>query len=1122
MSVLNSAEYFYNSVTEIINGNENYNKSFKLLFAKVKEFLDFRLESEKQYFSSFYAKLVFVIDKFQIPKNLANSLFHFNKINSKLKSKQNQIEIGSDELFQFALCFCRFISLTSNSEIPDNLAKLAGDDIIQLEQSILPQLKKKELFESFVVTVEKKGMMNISKRVASLHCQSDDFGDLTIFVKDEWSEIWQIARKGDRIQLFNIHILNAEKRTFITTKTSLVVVEPDYLVDATEIAECFSNEGSNVNIHFLKKFQIPKFKIELLTGSFVNTVFDELVNDENKDFEDIYESAIKQKPLTFFVLAKGGSEFTKELRAKVHFHYKNLRQHIQLLDKTQFSIEPSFFSPQYGLQGRLDLLLEYQDEKLRKNVIELKSGKPPGINLMYMGDGRPYKTGIWQNNIAQITCYNLLLDSTFKDRTGTSSILYSSITNAYDEPLRNSPNLVSSKKDVIRLRNWIFAIERAISLRHFNIFNQLTSEQFGPIPPFNKANLVQFENAYSNLSEIERNYFNEMVSFISREIFTEKIGTYSANGKSGFASIWLDSTEEKFQNYSVITNLQINIENSDFDKLYLYFNCENGNNENKSFRKGDIAVLYSIGEDGSPNILNHPVIRCYIKEIAGSYILLSLRNKHINPDFYNENIRWGIEPDYIETTNRGLYQSLARFLFSLPEKRNILLGIEAPGFNEIEKVNCAELNQLQNELLNKAIAAENYFLLQGPPGTGKTSYFLKNIARYYYENSEDNILVLAYTNRAVDEICNSLLKLEGVMFLRLGSKDSTSNPDVTVSYLAEHGDFRELYKRFSKTRIIVSTVASVLSNQELFLLKNFRYAIIDEATQILEPQIVGILTQVEKFVMIGDEKQLPAVLLQSQQYLKIEDEELQKFNLCDLSSSIFERLLKCCKQNGWDENYGMLREQARMHVDLQELANNLFYDNKLMPFANNNWQNSDWTAFKTKPKIKLSEIEKNYYEIISSSNLIFIDSPIEKASKINEFEAETVSGIISTIAKLEPNFDENYIGVITPFRAQCNKISEKLNPEIRNKIVVDTVERFQGSERETIIISYAVNYPLLLKNVQSLVQIDGKTVDRKLNVAITRAKKQLIILGSEKILGQSEIFTDLINYIKINGRFFSW
>ena len=148
----------------------------------------------------------------------------------------------------------------------------------------------------------------------------------------------------------------------------------------------------------------------------------------------------------------------------------------------------------------------------------------------------------------------------------------------------------------------------------------------------------------------------------------------------------------------------------------------------------------------------------------------------------------------------------------------------------------------------------------------------------------------------------------------------------------------------------------------------------------------------------------------------------------------------------------------------------------------------------------------------------FIDVATEKLAKANRREAAIVVSLVNNLAALAGDeFNEKTIGVISPFRAQCTEIFNSLDPKIRPFVTVDTVERFQGSERKIIIYSLAVNYRVLLNNIVSEISLDGSIIDRKLNVAMTRAKEQFIVTGNSAILSESSIYRVMIDFIKSKG-----
>jgi len=152
-------------------------------------------------------------------------------------------------------------------------------------------------------------------------------------------------------------------------------------------------------------------------------------------------------------------------------------------------------------------------------------------------------------------------------------------------------------------------------------------------------------------------------------------------------------------------------------------------------------------------------------------------------------------------------------------------------------------------------------------------------------------------------------------------------------------------------------------------------------------------------------------------------------------------------------------------------------------------------------------------KVLSTSRVIFIPTPAERShNKVNDSEAFLALKFAKTIKQVYGDrFDpEKTLGIITPYRAQIANIKSKINDNELSKITIDTVERFQGSEREIIIISLSVKNVNQLSFMQS---INESGVDRKLNVALSRAKSHIIILGCKEILSQNPTFKNLIDFI---------
>ena len=1105
-----SADYFYKELENIIQSASFDKNSALQLKELLRQIINKSVDDEIQYFSSFYARLVYVLDRFEIPKETSNAIIHLRK-RSRIVSRLKESDIKKADIIRGITVLSLLLSGISGIEIPGKIKKYISD---RVEFQALDYEKKQTKINKLRGIISHKYKKE-DKLITVF--SSEETGPAILKLKGIWSNSENLLMKLSTINLVDVDFIPGNPPEIIVGHDSLLILEPDFLLDVTDIAECFTGNGFNVMLYFLKKFSEWSTGLPLLLGNMVNTCFDRLLEDPDTDPNLIYEEALKSRPLQLFAVATRDRAALKMLKPSFIKHYnslKNVLSETGLIKQNELlSVEPSFISPLFGIQGRLDLLIEYPEDRSRKDIIELKSGRAPSTDLSAaLPNGTRITTGIWPNNMAQTTCYNLLLDSSFENRTGSSQILYSK-DDAH--PLRNAPNIQGKKAEVMNCRNWIIAYEKSMLTGFHQLLNGLSSSGFGYRPSYVERDIAEFQRYYSGASELVRDYFHSFISFILRELFHEKTGSTDDNRRGCHSSLWLDSPEDKKLNFSIISGLVIDHEKSDFKQMHLIMTTDPDNIQNSSFRNGDIFILYPQSEKSGPE--NNQLIKGAIKNIGYDYIELTLRNKLVNRRHLESFESWILEPDHIDITNKKLFQSLFQLLKCPVEKQEILLGIREPNVSLksgdlIDFPLPDELNDVQKELILKAINAEDYFLLQGPPGTGKTSYMLKNIIKILFESGPANILLLAYTNRAVDEICSTLLKIDNDFpFIRLGSRESSVHKDKLIPNLVDQLSMNEIYSKVLDTRVFVSTVSSVITTPEIFEIKEFDIAILDEASQVLEPQITGILSKVDKFILIGDEKQLPAVVTQPETASSCENDELKKINITDFRNSFFERLIGCCIQNNWDQAYGMLSYQGRMHEDIQEFPNKFFYANKLMIFPDMAWQTESDNLF-------ASDSDYGLEKQLSSSRLVFIDSDKCATLKTDSFEADKVIEIINLIYEKEgETFSTESVGVISPFRAQCAEINRKLPVKLKDMVSVDTVERFQGSERKCIIMSCAVNHEYLLKSIAATANINGIEIDRKLNVALTRAKERIIILGNSKYLERLPSYRNLIDFIRDKG-----
>mgnify|MGYP000381131571 CR=1 FL=1 len=431
-------------------------------------------------------------------------------------------------------------------------------------------------------------------------------------------------------------------------------------------------------------------------------------------------------------------------------------------------------------------------------------------------------------------------------------------------------------------------------------------------------------------------------------------------------------------------------------------------------------------------------------------------------------------------------------------------------------------------------------LLVGPPGTGKTSCALKKMVETFHADKDSQILLLSYTNRAVDEISKALASIEPeIDFIRLGSElscDDSFRPYLIENVLESCATRRQVQERIARCRVFVGTVATLSSKTELFRLKTFDVAIVDEATQILEPQLLGLLCTrnpagadaIGKFILIGDHKQLPAVVLQSSEQSEVCDEALQAIGLYNLKDSLFERLYRNLSKESANRqastshsssfiphpSYDMLCRQGRMNIEVALFPNRAFYGGLLEPVGLPHQQGE---------LILAPELCDCEFAGLLTRRVAFLPAAVEppaQSAKMNHSEARIVARLAAAIyrqyAAVSGFNPAVTLGVITPYRSQIALIKKEiaaLGIAPLEDILVDTVERFQGSERDVIIYSFCVNRAYQLKFLANMTEENGTRIDRKLNVALTRARRQMFMTGVPQLLKLNPIYAELLSVV---------
>lgn len=1077
-------------------------------------------KQERLQFSTLFARIAYVAHQHQFDKKLQYYIHQFRKLAEQSLHQKN----ADDPLYALGLQVVTHC-IEALYEIP-----LSADlqEIVPQDWQLPFQQTKVRAYRARVRVVA----LSDDESKQQLIAKAEDQPEVTIRIQyslpahnENFDATIAVIRKVFGFPV-SLNLLDVEIDEAGIYRPRAFVVEPDYLVDVSAVAECFRDARTEPFLHLLKKFLPFESSKHLSLGHIANFFLDELMHKPDWTFKELFPQVFQINPLAFSLFENAE---IREIQQTSQLHFINLKKLVkqdlteQNIEIEQCYLEPTFYSETYGLQGRLDVFYQSED---RSAIIELKSGQP------FM----PNAYGISNNHFTQTLLYDLLIQSTFgKGSDPVNFILYSG---QQDKQLRFAPRVRAQQYEALQVRNHLVALEWLLLRigqddgdlleQGQRLFGRLRPSAFPNAKGFTQRDLTNFDGIWQSMSEVEQKYFTAFSGFIAREHQLAKTGVQDLESVNGQASLWLDTFERKQEQFSIFNHLQVVDNQSAADEPVVVFTKSNLTNPLANFRQGDIAVLYPEGD--SP--LAHQIFKCTIVELSETKVTVRLRSRQFNATLFEQFEYWNLEPDMLDGSFLSMYRGLYEFAQSSPAKKALLLGQLAPKWTEaLDLPKDPELTDEQHRILCKLLTANDYFLLWGPPGTGKTSIMLKHLVRHLLYQTSENILLLAYTNRAVDEMCESIEQISDDIrehYFRIGSRYMTHahfQGQLLQHKLEKIQSRKELRGTIDRHRIVVATVASIASKSEILQLKKFDTVIIDEASQVLEPMLVGLLPQFKRFVLIGDHKQLPAVVVQDAQASAVQDADLESIGLNNLRNSLFERLYKRAQTQDWHWSYAQLSHQGRMHADIMEFPNEHFYENTLRTLpATVPAHQRQLAKLAHTLNGEASELARQ----LSEQRLLFFDTKVDTTSvtqKTNRYEAELVADLVLLLQKPTANREQRTanseppttnrqsqittIGIITPYRAQIAQLKNVLHEKgvDINGLTIDTVERYQGGARDIILISLCTNAPTQLASLTSLSE---EGIDRKLNVALTRAREQVIILGNAELLRQSPVYRALI------------
>lgn len=1093
-------------------------------------FLDQRTAASRLNFSGPFAKMDYLLKESQAPAHIAQAA---NAARVRIRNRHNT---PAEELEAYAMhdlkALCQLIAFIDKADIPAQLSGMFPPD-----SSYRPAPKLLRDYMRMIVDSWDDDYI-----YGTIDGYSDGTPDRVLYSHGnqyydyDWSYLRPLLSRGTQLNLLRPRLSDDG-----SILPELIILEPDYLVDVTAVAHCFTHYADSPLVGLIRKLQPQSDSQAIELGNFAGQLLDEELHRQPEAAQP--PTAYRDSVMTFF-RNNALNMLTTYIDPDFHNDARSQQKHIsdalnvllpravKRFDRKEGIVEPSFVSEMLGLQGRMDFLqLDY------KVLMEQKSGKG---RFPYNGFVKPTET---DEHYVQLLLYMLLIRYNHRDRYEANHELHAFLLySKYSESLLAVGMSPEKIFQAIKIRNGIAWSElRLAQPDAFRILDRLTPDSLNQKQVSDKLwrnyqqpQLAAVLDPIHQASELERAYFFRFLTFISNEHVLSKLGNKTKEN-SGFASTWQNSADEKRHAGNIYDGLTLVSPDRNtqgrITTVKLRF-ADDADNDLSNFRQGDIVILYPYDRGQEPDARRAMLIRCSIEDITGdNHIVLRLRAPQSDARIFTfqEGKCWAIEHDFMEASFGALYRGMLAFLLAPKERRDLILLQRRPRTDQLRQLR-GDYGQF-DELSLRVKRARDLFIIIGPPGTGKTSYGMLNTLREELLEPDTSVLLTAYTNRAVDEIC-SKLHASAIDFVRIGGELTCSDDykEYLISSRVEQADnIAALKQQLSQARVYVGTTSSITSHLNLFELKQFSLAIIDEASQILEPQLMGILSAthdglpaISKFVMIGDHKQLPAVVQQTQDVSRVSGNPLlEGIGLTDCRQSLFERLLRRYHDDP-DVVYCLTR-QGRMHPLISEFTNHMFYGGRLKPVPLPHQQ---------------AELPSSCEEgdpltaMLLTHRFAFIDvpQPTEAPSdKVNPAEAGIIAEIVKRIYRMEqPHFDpDETVGVIVPYRNQIaavRKMLDRTGIAPLHDITIDTVERFQGSQRRWIVYGFTIQkfYQLNFLTDNVFTDVDGTMVDRKLNVAMTRAEEHLIIIGNTALLRHDPIFSKLISYARSKDSLFGY
>ncbi len=725
--------------------------------------------------------------------------------------------LSKEDLQEDVRALCIFISAVFSCDIPTEV------------NAIIPQISRHQLqhrlinnryIRCIVQSVDDDGI--------HVSIDQDDAPEQAIvpYLEEQrgidHSYLKDLVHKNTQLNLVDNHIDGN------LIQPTLVVLEPDFLLDISTIANCFTEFGHHPLLYLLKQMKPRANTQPILLGDLAGSILDDAINSEgNYRLNDTIKSNYQEKALEFSCC--NGFNPTRFYNDAIN-QARNIQEGVHQLftgpnafDKSKAILEPSFICEVLGIDGRVDLMTT--DFKL---LIEQKSGRNLHVER-HQPD--PVHHGLpLENHWIQLLLYYGILHYNFHTSDSLTDIRLFYSKYIPQDGLMNVAYYRTLFREAIKYRNQVVAEDFDIAQNGFNRIENLTPEALNVKhcqDPFYhqylRPEIALMTDPLHTLTVLERNYFSRMLTFIIREQVVSKVGAQEGLGNSS-SDLWNMPLAEKKDTGNIYTDLHIikkekSASFNGYDTITLTIPAQ-GAYFLPNFRTGDIIYLYGYPKNQVPDVRRTILLKGTLQKISSDRLTVHLNDGQQNPNLFHSEV-YAIEHGASDAGTGAELRNLHRFISSPKPIRDLILGQRKPEKDTSLKLS-RHYDDVLDPVLERAKQAQDYFLLIGPPGTGKTSRALQFMVREALVSPGQSILLMAYTNRAVDEICNMLLENK-IDFLRIGnpfSCDKRFQPYL-ISNLAER--FPKLIclkNKIQNTRIIVGTTSMISSREYLFNIKD--------------------------------------------------------------------------------------------------------------------------------------------------------------------------------------------------------------------------------------------------------------------------------------------------------------